>query len=73
MPLLGKADPPPQQPLFYKSLQELDEWSPGGQYDGIIKFKPRTPAAISMNRGKLLVRIPLNYQHAGVLLAIGLP
>jgi hypothetical protein len=53
MPLRGKADPPPQQQLFYRSLQELDGWSPGGHCDGVVKFNPR---AKSMTPGKLLVR-----------------
>jgi hypothetical protein len=41
MPVLGTADPPPQQPLFYRSLQEFDGWSPGGDHDETVKFKPR--------------------------------
>ena len=55
MPVLGKADPPPKQPLFYKSLQELDSWSPDRHYHGIVKYKSRIPAEKS-NKGRLLVR-----------------
>jgi len=60
MPVLGTADPPPQQPLFYRSLQEFDGWSPGGDYDETVKFKPRKLAENLMNRGRLLVRIYCN-------------
>lgn len=59
MPFRGKAEPPPYGPLYFKSLKEFDDWSPGNpdNYDGIIKFNPRRPDAKSVTKGKLLVWI----------------
>ena len=59
MPILGSLVPPPVQPLYFKSLLELDKWTPGqagNRYDGILKFKPRESESSSKNsKGKLLV------------------
>ena len=59
MPILGDTVPPSAQPLYYKSLTELDKWTPGqagNRYDGVLKYKPReSDSNLSKNRGKLLV------------------
>lgn len=58
MPILGDSEPPSVQPLYFKSLLELDKWTPGqagNRYDGILKFKPRESTSTLENRGKLLV------------------
>ncbi|KAF8812658.1 glycoside hydrolase family 85 protein [Phlegmacium glaucopus] len=58
MPILGNSEPHPVQPLYFKSLLELDKWTPGqagNRYDGILKFKPRKSDSNLENRGKLLV------------------
>ena len=64
MPLLGDSEPPPVQPLYFKSLLELDNWTPGkagNRYDGVLKFKPRAFDSNSQNRGKLLVISVIHY------------
>ena len=60
MPIIGNQEPPPVQPLYFKSLKELDDWLPGrvrGRYDGILKYSPRSlhPAVDAPAKGKLLV------------------
>ncbi|KDR71031.1 hypothetical protein GALMADRAFT_801556 [Galerina marginata CBS 339.88] len=58
MPITGKLEPSPRQPYYFKSLKELDNWSPGtanNRYEGIVKYSPRRPGPESLNRGKLLV------------------
>ncbi|KAH9483196.1 Cytosolic endo-beta-N-acetylglucosaminidase 1 [Psilocybe cubensis] len=58
MPITGKTIPHSRQPLYFKSLKELDNWSAGGasnRYDGIVKYQSRRPGVESLNRGKLLV------------------
>ena len=67
MPILGGSVPPSVQPLYFKSLLELDRWTPGqanNRYDGILKFKSRKSNSISHSekgRGKLLVRFTVHY------------
>ena len=58
MPILGGSIPPSVQPLYFKSLLELDKWTPGqagNRYDGVLKFKPRESGSSEGTRGKLLV------------------
>ncbi|KAF8959452.1 glycoside hydrolase family 85 protein [Flammula alnicola] len=58
MPITGKTDPAPFQPLYFKSLKELDDWSPGTapkRHEGIVKYIDRGPSIDSLNKGKLLV------------------
>ncbi|KAF8164722.1 glycoside hydrolase family 85 protein [Crassisporium funariophilum] len=58
MPILGTVEATPSQPLYFKSLQELDAWIPGNagnRYDGIVRYKARRSDNKSENRGKLLV------------------
>ena len=62
MPILGGSVPPSVQPLYFKSLLELDKWTPGqagNRYDGVLKFKPRESSEKS--RGKLLVSFAVHY------------
>ena len=68
MPILGASVPPPVQPLYFRSLLELDKWTPGqagNRYDGILKFKPRgsdsSSEKSSTSRGKLLVSFAVHY------------
>ncbi|KAJ3508188.1 hypothetical protein NLJ89_g5891 [Agrocybe chaxingu] len=57
MPVRGKTEPNPYQPLYFRSLKELDAWVPGqsAKYDGILKYRARKPDLSSATRGKLLV------------------
>jgi mannosyl-glycoprotein endo-beta-N-acetylglucosaminidase len=64
MPILGGLEPPRFQPLYFKSLLELDKWVPGqagNRYDGVLKFKPRKSNSNLENRGKLLVISVIHY------------
>jgi len=63
MPIIGNQEPPPIQPLYFKSLKELDGWIPGAlerYHDGILKYSPRSlqPAVDAQANGKLLVILP---------------
>ena len=65
MPILGDSIPPSAQPLYFKSLLELDKWTPGqasDRYDGILKYTPRgsDPSTVK-SRGKLLVSFAVHY------------
>jgi len=62
MPIAGNKESPPNQPLYYKSLKELDTWLPGRlerHYDGILKYSPRSlkPAVDAPAKGKLLASL----------------
>ena len=64
MPILGDSVPPSVQPLYFKSLIELDKWTPGqaDRYDGVLKFKPRgSDSSSEKSRGKLLVSFSVHY------------
>ncbi|KAG7089814.1 hypothetical protein E1B28_011463 [Marasmius oreades] len=60
MPLLGTVLPEQLEPAYFKSLEELDEWSssPHSTYDTVLPYKPRSLTVSSQTselHGKLLV------------------
>jgi len=63
MPIVGYKESPPNQPLYFKSLKELDAWLPGGlgrHYDGILKYSPRSLKSAAVDapaKGKLLASL----------------
>jgi hypothetical protein len=66
MPIVGNKEPPPTQPLYFKSLKELDNWLPGRlgrQYDGTLKYPPSLKAADDAGsaKGKLLASLTMLY------------
>jgi len=62
MPIRGKVEPPPSEPLYFTSLEKFDKWAPlENYYDGVPKFKPRKQDPESVNKGKLLVSLSDQY------------
>ncbi|KAF9040778.1 hypothetical protein BJ165DRAFT_321940 [Panaeolus papilionaceus] len=58
MPLRGSIEPEPAEPLYFKSLEELDDWWPKrkpNQYDNILPYRPRRVDLNAQGKGKLLV------------------
>ncbi|PPR04914.1 hypothetical protein CVT24_007158 [Panaeolus cyanescens] len=65
MPLRGSIEPEPSEPLYFKSLKELDDWwfkRKHDQYDNVLPYRARSIDLNAQGKGKLLSH-PYSFSH----------